>query len=169
MSSGMLLKAGALALLIGFFIPAVSVSCTMPGPGGRTERVELIQMSIFNVAVGSEVDVRQLNQKHKVPADPKMWLVAIGAGLAGLASFAAGSTQLPSLIGVGVAGLSAFLLYSSWQDFKSQVNNTFVAVDFVLGAWLLGAGLLSLLLGGLLGLKSKQATLALERPKEGGD
>ena len=132
-----LVRAGALLVMLGFFLPTMLVSCTALGV---TQSVG--ELSLANLAGGS-----QLQQ-----SDGIIYLIFLGALVALMASLTSLIRQdldayLP-LVEAGGIALSVLVLAAKLIQLSSNTAQTGIEIKPLFGAWILGVGYL-LTIGGV--------------------
>lgn len=149
---------GAAAMLLGFFLPWVSVSCSSQATGGfgtQSASMPLLTFSGFDLASGPKLQTAFGVQQ--LPASVGLWLV-LAAAVGVVVITLVVTAQKPGAVATLVAGLvSVVPLFNTWQSFE-QSRTPFVNVSVQLGLWMTLLGLAAVAVGGLIGLGEQGVT-----------
>ncbi len=166
---------GSGAMIVGFFLPWVMVSCDMQaaqqllgGAGAKqlapsAGQALVFKFSGYQLAAGSEMGTGAGAQRMQ--GSPSLWLFLAAAVVASLVVLFIARRRVAACV-VLLAGLVSLApVFRIWQSFTAQ-QNPLVKISPEFGLWIALLGVAGLFAGGLLGLRlSHDEQPAASRPE----
>lgn len=157
-------RAGAIAMLIGFFLPWVSVSCnaqTMRTFGIPPSSTTTLQFSGFDLAAGPKVQTPMGVQQ--LPASVGLWLIVAAAVAVLIITVVVMAQRTGAVAVLGTGLLSMAPLFNTWQSFE-QSRTPYTDVGLQIGLWLTLLGLTGVGAGGVVGLSAPPESVSSSAP-----